>query len=380
MALSRRRFLLSALSAPALGLPLLSPAAARTPLWPGARYSAEDRARAIRRGLRFIYRLTRVPKNFAEYGDDFLWCFYSLSTTAADPWLRRTALAMGQERARQWRRDNPRVPADADADDIAALVSGSYSADSLGVRDDTMKPALAQAARRFSVIDFLKFDPAAGVIPDDIRESCEEDEPKTSRSARKYAECVASARIMSRYELLLDALVTTYAGDHYGVRLGAGLADVMALVPRMRPYRVDEAANAGFIDVAYAVTHVVYVLNDYGKYRLRPEWLPDEFAFLKDNLRQSIKDNDPETMGEFLDTLKAFGMTAQDALIRQGMEFILKRQHADGSWGERDGSDAYTPYHSTWTAINGLMEYAWDAGEGTAFPEALRRARRDGAN
>jgi hypothetical protein len=31
-------------------------------------------------------------------------------------------------------------------------------------------------------------------------------------------------------------------------------------------------------------------------------------------------------------------------------------------------------YHSTWTAINGLMDYAW-SGEGTSFPEALRRAR-----
>ena len=54
-----------------------------------------------------------------------LWCFYTLSSTAADPWLKRTAWAMGQERARQWRRDNPRVPADADADDVASLVFGS---------------------------------------------------------------------------------------------------------------------------------------------------------------------------------------------------------------------------------------------------------------
>ena len=79
-------------------------------------------------------------------------------------------------------------------------------------------------------------------------------------------------------------------------------------------------------------------------------------------------------MGEFLDTLKSFGLTTEDPLIRSGMTFIMARQHADGSWGDRDDEDAYTPYHSTWTAINGLMDYAW-SGERASFPEALRRAR-----
>ena len=375
MGLSRRRFLISGLTA-AIAPPVfaLDAVAAPRPLWPGARYTVEQRDRAIRRGLRFIYRLARVRKNFTEYGDDMLWCFYTLSATAADPWLRRTAWAMGQERARQWRRDNPRVPADADADDVASLVFGTYAADLLEVRDDALKPALSKAASLFTAIDFLKFDPAKGVIPDDIKEPCENGEPTNSRAALKRAGC-AKQSIMSPFELLTDALVTAYSGDRYGVRLGASLADVMALLPRMRPYRAEGGGkNTTFIDVTYAITHVIYTLNDYGKYRLRPEWLPDEFAFLKDNLARSIKDNDPETTGEFLDTLKAFGMTEQDALIRTGMAFILKTQHADGSWGERDDKDAYTPYHSTWTAINGLMDYAW-AGEGVSFPEALQRAR-----
>ena len=376
MGLSRRRFLVFGLTA-AIAPPVfaLDATVAPRPLWPGARYTIEQRDRAIRRGLRFIYRLARVGKNFTEYGDDMLWCFYTLSSTAADPWLKRTAWAMGQERARQWRRDNPRVPADADADDVASLVFGSYAADLLEVRDDAMKPALAKAASRFTAIDFLKFDPVRGVIPDDIREPCEDDQPTNSRAALKRGDCTKTATIMSPFELLTDALVTAYSGDRYGVRLGASLADVMALLPRMRPYRAEgDGRNTTFIDVTYAITHVIYTLNDYGKYRLRSEWLPDEFAYLKDNLGRSIKDNDPETTGEFLDTLKAFGMTEQDALIRTGMAFIMKTQHADGSWGDRDDKDPYTRYHSIWTAINGLMDYAW-AGEGVSFPEALQRAR-----
>ena len=79
----------------------LSPAAVRTratptgPLWRGARYTHEDRARALRRGLRFIYRLARVPKNFEEYGEDFLWCFYSLSATTARSLAALRSLAHG---------------------------------------------------------------------------------------------------------------------------------------------------------------------------------------------------------------------------------------------------------------------------------------------
>lgn len=370
MRLSRRRLLLTAFAGAA------SPAvAAPRPLWSGARFTDDDRARAIRRGLNFIYRLTRNARNFAEYGDDFLWCFYTLSATAADPWLKRNAWRMGRERARQWRRDNPRVPADADADDIASLVFGSHAADCLEVPDERMKPALVRAASRFSAIDFLKFDPAKGVIPDNIREVCESSTLTNSRAAFKSGDCAKPPKILSPYELLTDALITAYSGDRYGVRLGASLSEITALLPRMRPYRGAEGGrNKSFIDTAYAITHIVYTLNNYGMYRLRPEWLPDEFAFLKDNLAQIVKDNDPETMGEFLDTLKSFGLTEQDPPIRTGIAFIMARQHADGSWGDRDGADAYTPYHATWTAINGLMDYAW-SGEGVSFPEALRRAR-----
>jgi hypothetical protein len=370
MRLSRRQLLVTAASAAAAASPELASAKA---LWPGARYTRAQRDRAIRRGLRFIYRLARVRRHFDDYGDDFLWCFYSLSTAAADPWLKRTAWELGLERARQWRRDHPRVPSDADADTVAALVSGSYSAERFGVGDDAMHAALARAARQFSAVDFLRFDPASGIIPDNVRDSCGDDAPKNSTSD----DCSDSGEIISPYELLLDALVTTYTGDHYGVRLGASLAEVTALVPRMRPYRVDESANAGFIDVTYAITHIVYVLNDYGKYRLRPDWLPHEFAFLKTHLRRSIGDDDAETTGEFLDSLKAFGVTEQDPLIQEGMAFVLARQHADGSWGERDGEDPYTPYHSTWTAISGLMDYAW-AGEAVSFPDALERLRGAG--
>ena len=66
-----------------------------------------DRKQAIERGLRFIYRTACDPKNFADFGEDYLWCLYSIGATSRDPALARLALAMGRERAAFWRKRRP---------------------------------------------------------------------------------------------------------------------------------------------------------------------------------------------------------------------------------------------------------------------------------
>ena len=68
---------------------------------------------------------------------------------------------------------------------------------------------------------------------------------------------------------------------------------------------------------------------------------------------------DPESMGEFLDTLKSFGLSDRHILIRNGMRYLLSQQNADGSWGDVESYDEGQRYHPTWTAIDGLRDYAW---------------------
>jgi hypothetical protein len=87
---------------------------ART-LRPGARFTAAERTRAVRRGLDFIYLTARDPSNFEIYGSDYLWCFYTIGASGSDPALRTAARRMGLERARHWRRTHQRLPEDADA-------------------------------------------------------------------------------------------------------------------------------------------------------------------------------------------------------------------------------------------------------------------------
>jgi hypothetical protein len=296
-------------------------------------------AKATRRALAFIYRSSSKPANFREYGEDYVWCFFTVAHTAADPELAHTALVMARERARTWRHTHRSVPRGATADDISNWVSGGYAADLLGVRDDRFKGELRTAARRFTADDYLRFDPAKEAPPSYL--------PDCDACPKKHAP------LRSRYDVLLDALIVTYFGDAYGIRLGASHREVMRWLPRMRPY---PSSGGEYEDAFYAVSHVVYTLNGYGEKRIAPRLLPQEVAFLRHALAANIVRRDAETVGEGLDTLTAFGFDRGDPLIARGMAYLLATQRPDGSWSG-DPSDVYTQYHSAWTGLDGLRRY-----------------------
>ena len=332
------------------------------------RFKIAEREQAIQRGLEFVYRTACDPENFAEYGSDLLGCFGWIASTSLDSKLRKRARQMGRERASQWRRDHPALPPQADADSISNLVYGSYAAHRLGFPDQALKEQLQRAAGSFPPQDYLWFDPVTEPPPDDVPEQCDCG-LWNKRGAQKCRKCKRRLSPMSRYKVWYYALMATYSGDRYGVTLGAHYREVIKWLPAMRPYRGNENdRNADFYDTAYAVTHIIYTLNDYSVYLLSPDWLPQEFAFLKVNLKEAIRREDPEMAGEFLDALRAFGLTSRHSLIRMGTEYLLSKQNSDGSWGEMTTDDIYARYHPTWTAIDGLREYAW-RGEGLSFPK-----------
>src|SRR5579884_3745487 len=91
----------------------------RTPLWKGAKFTAADHNRALRRGLFFLYAAGRQPDTFREWGHDLLSAFVNIAGTNADREISDLAWRMGHERAMEWRRLNHEVPATADADDLA---------------------------------------------------------------------------------------------------------------------------------------------------------------------------------------------------------------------------------------------------------------------
>jgi hypothetical protein len=349
-------------------------AAGRKParaLWPGSRFTEEDRARAVRRGLRFIYRTALDRDNFAAYGSDYLWCFYTISSDVSDRGLRRLARRMGVERARAWRRSHRELPAWASAEELIDFAFGGDAADSLGLRDDALKAQIRRAAARFKANDLLLFDPASEPPPADVPEACEFDGTENARGAKTCRRCGRPLKMRTRYDVWYGALITTYTGEHYGVRLGASYEDVLKWLPGLRPYRGSEGgANADFYDTVYALTHVVYTLNDYGQLRLPARLLPEEFAFLRANLREAVREGDADMLGEFMDSLRALGLTDADAEIRAGTEYLLAHQNPDGSWGDARERDIYLRYHPTWGGVAALSNYAW-RGTGPS-PSKLR--------
>jgi len=339
------------------------------PLWPGSRYTDQDRDRAAERGLQFVAKIAADPVNFREWGHDLLWCFYSIGATAKNPKLRAMARAIGVERARQWRRDNPDPPGD-DPGELSDFVFGADTAPRLGVPDNGLRERVRQAAARYTAVDFLDFDPVKEPPPSDLPRECPRCQYQNRRGVSKCEKCNSELTFHSRYEVWRDALIATYTGDVYGVKLGASYDDVLRWITVMRPYPTVE--QVGFREsghVVYAITHVVYTLNDYGRYRLSPAWLPEEFEYLKTYLGEAAKQNDSEMLGEFMDTLRAFGLSEKDSLIRAGVEYQLAHQNPDDSWGDMQ-DNIYSRYHSTWTAVDGLREYRF-AGQRLRRPELM---------
>jgi hypothetical protein len=323
-------------------------------------FKASLRKGAVDRGIDFIYNVARDSETFAECGSNLLLFFYFTASTSADPDLKKKARRMAGECFRRWRRTHSSIPKDADASLVTDFVLGFCAAKRLGVSSDGLKKRLRKIASGHEAEDYLWFDPAREAPPGDVPEPCEcGTVNERGRQLCSNRKCKARLSFMSRYKVWSMALAGTYCGERYGVRLGAPYRDTIKWLPQMRPYRGRESdANADFYYMVYAVTHVVYTLNDYGLFTLSPEWLPQEFKFLKDSLREAISLDDPDMAGEILDSLLAFGIKDHHPLFRAGVNYLLSKQNADGSWGDVT-MDIYSRYHATWAAIDGLRTYAW---------------------
>jgi hypothetical protein len=304
-----------------------------------------NRKETVLRGLRFIYQHAQEGDNFEEWGGDYLWCFHCISSTSEDRELCDLAREMGATLARKWRGEQQALPELADADEVGYYMSMIDVSSRLGIDNPQLLEHVRQGSRRFTARDYLHFDPMHEAPP--------------------------AGGERSRYDLWCDALVLTYSGDGCDIRMGASYVDVLRWLPQMRPYRGWEGgANEEFRDTVFAITHLVYTLNEYSRYRLSPEWLPMEFEFLRENLKVPVAAGDAELLGEFVDCLRAFGLPDSDRVVSSGVEYLLASQNADGSWGDVNEPDAHTRYHTTWTAIDGLRDYTWS--ERTEWPAGVR--------
>lgn len=314
---------------------------------------------AIKRGLDFIYRVAGKREGFDSYGSLLICCFALVGATSRDAALRQLARSRAHKLARRWRRVHPIVPRDATTNLVLDFVMVSYALSRIGVRDVVLNAQIRAAIKRFSVEDLLGFNPVKEPPPNDLPYPCDCDF-KNQRGRKFCKQCKKRLENQSPYRVWMEALANTYVAGRCGLRFGAGYLDVLKWLPKLRPYPDSGGKEVELLrDAIYAVTHVVYALNDYGTYRLRPGWLPREFEFLKANVANACEREDPEILGELLDALRAFGLNARQPLIMRGTSYLLEAQNKDGSWGDPDEGNIRTRCHTTWTAIDGLRSYAW---------------------
>jgi hypothetical protein len=334
-----------------------------------------SRDTSIKRGLDFIHRIASKPEGFDSYGGLLICCFALMGATSRDASLRQLARSRAQKLAQRWSRRHPVVPSDASAGVVLDFVLICYALGRLGVRDVVLKAQIRAAAKRFSVQDLLGFNPVSEPPANDLPHPC--DCGLKNRRGRTFCkQCKRRLENQSRYRVWMEALANTYVSGRCGLLFGARYLDVLKWLPTMRPYPAGAPEDVESPrDAIYAVTHIVYTLNDYGTYRLRPGWLPREFAFLQANVGSACERNDPEVLGELLDSLKAFGLAASHPLIVRGTEYLLAEQNEDGSWGDPDEENIRTRCHTTWTAIDGLRTHAW-RGERLNRPAVTSMLRR----
>ena len=322
---------------------------------------------SIKRGLDFIYRVAATSEGFDSYGSLLICCFALVGATSRDATIRQLTRSRAQELAQRWSRQHPVVPDNATADLVLDFVMTRYALARIGLRDAGLNAQIRSAAQHFSAQDLLGFNPLTEPPPNDLAYSCECGF-KNQRGRTFCKQCRRQLENQSRYRVWMEALANTYVAERCGVRFGASYLDVLKWLPTMRPYPISAGEDVEFLrESIYAVTHVVYTLNDYGTYRLSPRLLPREFAFLKSNVASACERKDPEVLGELIDSLKAFGLNASHPLIAGGTRYLLESQNEDGSWGDPNEQNIRTRCHTTWTAIDGLRSYAW-RGKRSTFP------------
>lgn len=310
----------------------------------------------------FIYRFGSKPDNFDSYGSFLICCFALVGATSRDAKLRQIGRTRARQLARRWTRAHRFSPLDASSNAIVEVIVVCYALGRIGERNQALNAQIEEAAGKFSARDLLGFDPLIEPPPSDLPYSC--DCGMENQRGRKFCkQCRRRLPIQSRYRVFMDALTNTYLGERCGIVFGARHVDILKWLHTMRPYPVfteeDAETDALWSDAIYAVTHIVYTLNDYGTYKLAPRWLPEEFAFLKANVGAACAGDDPEVLGELLDSLQAFGLRASHPLIVTGTDYLLANQNDDGSWGDPDEVDIQTRCHATWTAVDGLRTCAW---------------------
>lgn len=277
-------------------------------------------------GLAFLAGYAPAGACWSECGADVVYMFFHLATRSRQGEFTRRARSLARRSAARWLDGHARVPARASAEDVLwGYAYGAYTATRVGLDTRGLLRDLAATARSLSPQQVFGFHPKRQAPP----------------SAEAW-QC---------------AMVGSHIAEGVGMRLGCSIRDAARWRRAMQPY---PTARRGMgwsrWSMFYAVTHLVYVLNDYNLHLLPGERFAPEVAFLRAACEVAIAEDDVEALGESLDALLALGASDGDPRLELARRRLVSLQNRDGSWG-RASDEPYTRMHKTWVALDGLTPY-----------------------
>ena len=340
----------------------------------------ELKRQAILRGLDYLQRsgeaMYRNRQLASKHSADLLLPFYVPPPTAAGTpeerhaWRVATRLAgvYSAQVVKAAAQMPPRVP----PSELLDLMQGLYSLECLGMAEPAVHAAVHERTAAWGATDFFKYDPSTSEPAKDLRETC----LCGARPAAGAAECAQCRRPtipMSKFDVWLEALVWSFHGCRMRIGLGACFFDVLKQVchafGKLYPRRAKLSEKDRHY-LTYALTHVIYALNNFDERSLPPSLFPPSVPeFMREQLKKAIKADDPDLAGELLDCLKCLGEGGSPA-ARAAERFLISAQSsADGGWICKGEQDLFSRYHASLVAVAALMDHSYGA-HGPVFPRA----------
>ncbi len=121
-----------------------------------------------------------------------------------------------------------------------------------------------------------------------------------------------------------------------------------------------DSDETDYYNLNYYVTHIVFVVTDYGRVEMKDEALKTLMVdYLQENLETVVNDvEELELMAEFIHCLNMLGHgDSQD--VSMTIEKLIEAQHEDGSWGTEEdfAGDPYDQLHPTWAVMTALHSF-----------------------
>ncbi|MBN2497597.1 MAG: hypothetical protein JXR96_23595 [Deltaproteobacteria bacterium] len=303
-------------------LALLALVTLATTAQPVQAYRAERIREALWLGMDYMIRSASKPEHFEDYASDYLF-FFADVVRFPDPWIRERALTVGRRLGQIYLERYFTLDS---ADDLVDAASALYALECLDMDVDVPLAQVEAAAGRFSESEYLGFDPDRGDLPD--------------------------------VDLLIDLLIGFHFTDRLEVPIGIRFAEMLHYVPSVDYTVSDPDESNRYIDVNNLVTHLVYTVSGYASWNVSPRLLPRELDFIRAWMPYALEWADPETLAEYVDSLRILGFGPDDPDVAAGVDLLLALQKIDGRWEPERAEDEYDRYHATWCAMDALRDYA----------------------